>query len=182
MAVTARSIIDHFDGKEIIGSGEWLLVSARDIVTIDPRISRLWQVVGFGDAEGVQTAIKDWAIKDWTSPRPRPPLPLPSLPPSPRPRPPLPLPSLPPSPRPRPPLPLPSLPPSPRPRLPLPLPSLPPSPRPRLPLPLPSLPPSRWAAPSARSAKLLWRQPPPLEPSKCGAVSRLYGPTPPPSP
>jgi len=109
----------------------------RDIVTIDPRISRLWQVVGFGDAEGVQTAIKDWTIKDWTSPRPRPPLPLPSLPPS---------------------------------------------PRPRLPLPLPSLPPSRWAAPSARSAKLLWRQPPPLEPSKCGAVSRLYGPTPPPSP
>ena len=117
----------------------------RDIVTIDPRISRLWQVVGFGDAEGVQTAIKDWTIKDWTSPRPRPLLPLPSLPPSPRPRPPLPLPSLPPPPRPRPPL--------------------------RSPLP------SRWAAPSARSAKLLWRQPPPFKPLKCGAVSRLYGPT-----
>ena len=67
------------------------------------------------------------------------------------------------------------LPPSPRPRPPLPLPSLPPPPRPRPPLRSPL--PSRWAAPSARSAKLLWRQPPPLKPSKCGAVSRLYGPT-----
>jgi len=63
MAVTARSIIDHFNGKEIIGSGEWLLVSARDIATIDPQISRLCQVVGFGDAEGAKTAIKVWTSK-----------------------------------------------------------------------------------------------------------------------
>jgi hypothetical protein len=66
-------------------------------------------------------------------------------------------------------------PPRPRPPLSSPLSRLLPPPRPRPPLRSP--PPPRWAAPSARSAKLVRRPPPPLKPSKGGAVSRLCGPT-----